>query len=440
MISTLAARPADVEPPDSPAGRQLAWVLDMIRGGAATITEGDVIAHFGAEFLAAVPAPRHVAAFHEIADAIGDFSLARVQARSPILLLAELVTDDDVVYVTCGTDDEPPHLIVGLGFRSAESPRPGGAATPWRDVAGEGAPFERTSALPESVALDVDGELHAAREVGRVLGLAASVVRAGEVVYEVCVGLASLATRVPVTHDTVFPLGSIAKTVTAVIVMQLRDEGRLDLDDVAAAGGTNATYRQLLTHTPAGRYQYGNEGYEALGRAIEHLTGSSYPDEVRRRILDPLGMAHSDAVLSDRVERSRLAAGYDAEFDDLVPSPPAPRPLAPAAGSLFCSLADAARYAAALAAAPALLADATFAEMVSPHADAGVLGQQGIGFLLADIDGRRAAWHGGQWPGFRASLWLVRDAATAAIVVANTAAPGFEWAGRRVLERVLRGG
>src|SRR5690349_9499915 len=135
--------------------------------------------------------------------------------------------------------------------------------------------------------------------------------------------------------DTQYRIGSLTKTFIAVLVMRLRDEGRLDLADplgkyldAGPAGGraAGATIAQLLSHTaglasetpgpwwerspgelrpgladilspaphPAGRlFHYSNPGYGLLGALVGQLRGHGWEDALRQEILDPLGMART---------------------------------------------------------------------------------------------------------------------------------------------------
>lgn len=142
------------------------------------------------------------------------------------------------------------------------------------------------------------------------------------------------ATSIPMRVDAVVPVTSVTKSFTAAIVMQLVDEGRLDLDapiqEIPGAGpipgGATITVRQLLDHSsglapyqevpgydagasldpltavrmslstdlqwePGTRPGYSNSGFLALGLIIESITGRSYGDNVEQRILRPLGLA-----------------------------------------------------------------------------------------------------------------------------------------------------
>jgi CubicO group peptidase (beta-lactamase class C family) len=169
----------------------------------------------------------------------------------------------------------------------------------------------------------------------------------------------------PITADTLFLIGSITKVWTATLVMQLLDDGRFELDEpvnnylnprLKLAEQTVAdtvTIRQLLTHTggfygdadePDYRgadavervvatyaelpqlhrigtlFSYSNAGYNVLGRLVECLTGQTWDDAVRDRLITPLGLQRTE-TLPEKVMVSRVAVGHErlAGRTDLTP-------------------------------------------------------------------------------------------------------------------------
>lgn len=168
---------------------------------------------------------------------------------------------------------------------------------------------------------------------------AAVAVAAGDEVVDHAAGVLSTATGVQATVDSVFQVGSITKLWTATLVMQLVDEGRLDLDapirdhlpgfrlaDDTAAGRISA--RHLLSHTagfegdvvlgtdtgpgddcldrlvptlhgvaqlfpPGELFSYNNAGFSVLGRLVEVLRGRPYDECLREHLIEPLGLTHT---------------------------------------------------------------------------------------------------------------------------------------------------
>ena len=175
----------------------------------------------------------------------------------------------------------------------------------------------------------------------------------GETVVEVAHGLANLRTRMPVTTDTVFQIGSISKVFTATLVMALVDQGKVDLDAPvrsylpdftvsSAEASEGVTVRHLLCHTagfegddftdtgrgddalrlyvdqladaaqihPLGAmFSYCNSGFSILGRIVEAVTGTTWDAAVRTMISTPLGSS-TLATLPEEVILRPHAVGH----------------------------------------------------------------------------------------------------------------------------------
>src|SRR5947209_1907197 len=163
----------------------------------------------------------------------------------------------------------------------------------------------------------------------RYPSLAAAVLRDGALIWEKAVGAADVEVGVDATPDTQYRVGSITKTFTAAAIMQLRDAGKLDLEDTldkhVEGAAYNPSIRRLLSHAsglqrethddswltlrfappdelletldraemvlPAGaRFHYSNLAFALLGIVIERVSGVPYADYVRERLLEPLGL------------------------------------------------------------------------------------------------------------------------------------------------------
>lgn len=189
----------------------------------------------------------------------------------------------------------------------------------------------------------------------------------------------------PLDPDSRFRIGSVTKTFTAVLVMQARDEGLLDLDDPIAkhlevpAHG-DATIRRLLSHTagfqrePYGdvwdtlispdaktmladlervervlpnnrRFHYSNLGMAVLGQLVARLRGGTWSDVVRERITGPLGL---DATTAAPTGQSVVGYLVDAYSDAARPEPQLDMGGASAAAQLWSTAGDLARWAAFL--------------------------------------------------------------------------------------------
>lgn len=318
--------------------------------------------------------------------------------------------------------------------------------------------------LPAATRARLDGKVAHLQADWRAAGLAASVVRRGRPVWQGYVGTtdADDLDALP-TGDTQFRMGSITKTFTAVLVMQCRDAGLLDLDDPLDKHlpGTRhgaLTVRRMLSHLsglqrepvgevwekpegpttdellggldeaeavlrPAERWHYSNLAYALLGEAVARLRGGTWEEVLRDRVLDPLGL--------DRTTVRRTAPyarGYftDPYADRLHEEPEFPGNAFAPAAELWTTVDDLGRWAAFFADPdPAVLADRTVEEMCYPQAmydvDEWTLGW-GLGLMLHRRGDRVLVGHDGAMPGFLAGMAVRRPAKVAAVALVNTSA------------------
>jgi len=258
--------------------------------------------------------------------------------------------------------------------------------------------------------------------------------------------------------DTQYRIGSLTKTFIAVLVMRLRDEGRLDLADplgkhLDAGQAGSATIAQLLSHTaglpsetpgpwwerspgglrpelsdilgpaphPAGRlFHYSNPGYGLLGALAGQLRGQGFAEALRQEILDPLGMART--TLSPEPPYARGFAVHP-WADVMQPEPAEGTGLMAPAGELWSTAADLCRFAAFLLDGDdRVLSAQTLAEMrapASPPGDEAWAGGYGLGLQLFRHDGRVLYGHSGSMPGFLATLCVSPADGVGGIALAN---------------------
>jgi D-alanyl-D-alanine carboxypeptidase len=165
-------------------------------------------------------------------------------------------------------------------------------------------------------------------------------------------GFADVAAQAPVTPDSLFETASIGKSFTAIALLQLRDEGKLDLQATVTqylpwfkvqskyppitvhnlmghtAGIIRGTelaphglydswaLRETKTSTPPGQYwHYSSIGYKTLGFLLERLTRQSLEEVIQSRVLEPLGMINTHPAITFKT-RKRAAIGYCSLYDD----------------------------------------------------------------------------------------------------------------------------
>ncbi|MEO7752131.1 MAG: serine hydrolase domain-containing protein [Terracoccus sp.] len=298
----------------------------------------------------------------------------------------------------------------------------------------------------------------------RAPGVSVGVVRDGHLVWSDHVGSARLAgpsgPAVPADDDTQFMIGSVTKTFTAVVVLALRDDGLLSLDDTMEAyvSGTRhgrVPLRQMLAHAsglqrePVGNiweslvapdreallsgaedaeqvlpahhaFHYSNLAYGLLGQVVERVTGRDWEDVVHERVLDPLGMVRTGLTPADDRARGYQIDPYarTAREEPLFEL----RATAPF-GGLWSSVADLSRYAAWLARPDGrVLAAETVDEMCRPIIMTdpdGWSGAYGLGFGMTRRGERVHVGHGGAMPGFLTGLGVRRPEGVGAVVFAN---------------------
>jgi CubicO group peptidase (beta-lactamase class C family) len=228
-------------------------------------------------------------------------------------------------------------------------------------------------------ATEVDETVARLMKAGEVTGVDIAIFSHGKVSYRKAYGFRDQEKNLPLTVDSVMSAASFSKATFAYMVMQLVDEGLLDLDkpvyqylpkplpeypaytDLANDPRYRLiSARMLLSHTagfanwrafeddrqlhihfePGSRFAYSGEGIELLQLVVETLTRKPLEDLMRERVFRPLGMTRSSMVWQDRFE-SDFANGYDEYGRSLGPQK---RAIADAAGSMQTTVADFARF------------------------------------------------------------------------------------------------
>ena len=305
----------------------------------------------------------------------------------------------------------------------------------------------------------LDGYLPYALDNGDIAGAVVVVVKDGQVLLEKGYGYADIEKRAPVDpRQTLFRPGSVSKLFTWTAVMQLVEQGKLDLDadvnqyidfKIPARDGKPVTLRQVMTHTtgmeeqirglitsrkeeitplgdalkrwvperihvPGATPAYSNYATALAGYIVQRVSGEPFDVYIARHIFQPLGMAHSS--FSQPLQPALLAKmskGYtqasdgkpkDYEFISLAP-----------AGSLASTGADMGRFMLAHlqdgAYGEARILDAATAQKMhtTGQASVGPLNRMMLGFYETTINGHRAIAHGGDTMYFHSDLELFLD-------------------------------
>jgi dipeptidyl aminopeptidase/acylaminoacyl peptidase/CubicO group peptidase (beta-lactamase class C family) len=288
-------------------------------------------------------------------------------------------------------------------------------------------------------------------------------------------GVLSVETGVTATTDSLFQIGSVSKVWTATLVMQLADEGLLDLDaplitvlpELALADPdiTKAvTMRHLLTHTsgidgdvftdtgrgddclekyvagladvplnhPLGvTWSYCNSGFSLMGRVVEKITGTTWDQAIKERIFARLGLRRT-VTLPEEALLHRAAVGHDGFDDDGSPRQAPvwglPCSLGPA-GLITTTAADVLAFARAhlhggrTTDGSRLLSEAAATQMADRHAelpDPYTLGDSwGLGWIRFTWDGQLVLGHDGNTIGQAAFLRLLPSDGLAVVLLTN---------------------
>jgi CubicO group peptidase (beta-lactamase class C family) len=221
-------------------------------------------------------------------------------------------------------------------------------------------------------------------------GMAYGIVVDGKLVHSGNTGYTDVQLKTPVTSKSDFRIASMTKSLTAMAILKLRDEGKLKLDDPAylyipemknnkylTKDATPITIRHLLTHSagypednpwgdrqladtddelidiyrkgvqfstnPGTGYEYSNLGFSTLGYIIKKVSGKSYEDYITGNILKPLGMTHTYWEYT-KVPKEQLALGYRWMDGKFVEQPLLHDGSYGAMGGLITTMEDFAKY------------------------------------------------------------------------------------------------
>ena len=298
-----------------------------------------------------------------------------------------------------------------------------------------------------------------AQRAGRLPSVSAAVFRGGELAWSEAVGLADVEQRVKASPDTQYAVASITKTFTAVSVLQLRDAGKLDLEDPLSKHLPEATHgtltlRRMLAHAsglqreppgeiwetltfpgeeellqgleeaeqvlpPMAAWHYSNLAYALLGIVVARITGRPFREHVQERLLGPLGL-----------ERTTWGPGEGAALPYFVePYSDAVRrePVLELGGKggesgLYSTVGDLARWGAFLCDPDeSVLKASSVAEMhdLNVVADANWTRGWGLGIELSRRGERVFGGHTGGFPGFLSILAYSRRDRIGAVVLTN---------------------
>jgi CubicO group peptidase (beta-lactamase class C family) len=461
LATTALAQPApdytdETTPPAGRRGERIRQVLDAINSGDASRIEALVKDAFGGLFRE-MPMDEHLGALgdlHDRSQGLDFYGVRRYAEAGPpgqvVVIAKNRLTGgwEGLVITFDGTPDE---RITGLQVRPARPPK--------------GLP-----PLPPLTAEQAKAELGAFLDKlaeAEAFSGTALLARDGNVLFEAARGIADRNHGVPMRLDTKLNLGSMNKMLTAVVIGQLVDEGKLSFQDpvsklLGGKGWTkadlskvrvehllshtsglgsyfNETYRrtarqllrkvddykplvaeETLAFEPGTKWQYSNTGFLLLGAVIEAVTGKDYFDVVRERVYRKAGMKDSDCYDLDHVVPN-LAVGYSRErtasgtrwrantFEHVIRGGPA--------GGGYSTARDLLAFAEAMRSGK-LVSPATRDQLWSAKPDLGSP-EYGFGFGVGSDSLGRSFGHSGGFPGISSVLDIYPETGWTVVVLSN---------------------
>jgi CubicO group peptidase (beta-lactamase class C family) len=313
----------------------------------------------------------------------------------------------------------------------------------------------------------IDSIVSAPIKAGKLAGASIAVVRGKDTLVLKGYGMADLEHDVPTPPNASYEIGSVTKQFTAVAVMQLVEQGKVDLDaDVTTylpgynTQGHRIPVRRLLDHTsgikgateipefrsisqsdvprdslvkvfsakpldfaPGDQETYNNSAYMLAGMIVEKVSGMPYQEYVQKHLFEPAGMSRS-YYCSEKTIRKNHAHGYDTDATGLVNKGFVNHKWPWAAGSLCSTAGDLVAWNQALHTSERLMKRATYRELVAPSAlNDGFKIRYAKGFALVDIAGRKAISHGGDINGFASFAAYLPDDDLTIVALFNSQGP-----------------
>ena len=297
-------------------------------------------------------------------------------------------------------------------------------------------------------------------------GAAVIVIKEGQILLRKGYGMANLEWNLPVGPDTVFRIGSVTKQFTAVSILMLMEQGKLDLQDPIEkflpdypTQGHIITIEHLLTHTsgiksytsmdewkpvwgkdfqldelidffkfqpmefaPGKKYNYNNSAYVLLGAIIEKASGQVYGQFIEQNIFKPLGMTQTYLELPGKIIPKR-AAGYTKVPEGVCNSDYISMTQPLGAGGIVSTVDDLAKWDAVLYESRLISAENLRRAQTSYRLSDGSATDYGFGWGINTYQGFEINGHGGGIHGFICYMARVPQARAFAAILTNSDSP-----------------
>ena len=274
----------------------------------------------------------------------------------------------------------------------------------------------------------------------------------GKIIYKKAFGLANAELNVPIQADNVFRIASITKQFTAVAILQLMEQGKLDLQDEITrfipdypTRGNKITIEHLLTHTsgitdysalrdtlrsqgdltpvqminifknlpmqfaPGTKWEYSNSGYFLLGYIIEKITGKTYGQYLEDHIFKPLGMEQSQYA-SDTKLIPKRASGYTTGENGFENAPYLSMTHPYAAGSIQSTVEDIFKWQQAVLSYKPVKKESLDKAFTRYRLADGKQTAYGYGWRIGNVYKSPSLWHGGLIAGYTSmAIYLPKE-------------------------------
>jgi len=310
----------------------------------------------------------------------------------------------------------------------------------------------------------IDGLLNAYVAIHQFNG-SALIIQDGKKVYEKSLGYQNAAIKSHITSNSVFPIGSLTKPFTALLILKLAEENKLSINDPVGKyipgypRGNDIQIKHLLTHTaglydpfgnpkyldaintahvfrpeekmaffkdeplnfePGSKFSYSNSGYDLLGIIIEKVTGLSYATALKRYIFGPLKMRHSGFNFQELKDKNKVTGYSYISSAKQVETKFWNRTLTYASGALYSTTDDLFNFYKGLRDFKIVSAK-TFEQATTPH-----LSGYGYGWFIDTIYKDRVIDHGGNVAGATSYFLMMPEHKTCIILLNNITSTSLE--------------
>ena len=296
-------------------------------------------------------------------------------------------------------------------------------------------------------------------------GVAVLVANSDEVVYEKYHGFADVANSRKVDSNTIFRIGSVTKQFTAIAILKLAEQGKLNVNDKLSQyipdfpKGDHVTIHHLLTHTsgiisftdqnnflrevsqpiktadlinrikvygyefePGEKWKYNNSAYYILSYLIENVSGMSYSDYLQKYLLEPAGMKNS-GVYYNAEKYENEALGYSNVGPEMKRALNWDMSWAGGAGNMYSTVGDLHNWNQSLFNGKIITKNSLEQALSPVKLNDGSNYPYGYGLLLSEYKGLEKIWHNGGLNGFLSALTYYPETDASVVVLSNAYPP-----------------